>query len=287
MSLPAPGLSAADKTLVLSQLLQCGAPISDINIVRRRLSAIKGGRLAAAAYPAHVHSIIISDVPGDDPALVASGPTFADTTLPGAAIEILKSWRIVLPVAVSRFLNQPPVPLGPSITTFAIAATAQTALEAAREAAIAAGIPCRIVSDRIEGESRIVGAEHAAIARAELPNGPLLLLSGGETSVTVCGKGQGGRNTEYALAFAQGIEGLPVAALAADTDGIDGSGDNAGAYADGTTATRARKAGLDIPAYLADNNAYAVFQALGDLKMTGPTRTNVNDFRAILIGGTP
>ena len=287
LSLPAPGLSAADKALVLARLLHCGAPIRDINIVRRRLSANKGGRLAAAAYPAHVHSIVVSDVPGDDPALVASGPTFADTASPGTASDILNSWRILLPEAVLNFLNQPPVPLGPSITTFAIAATAQTALEAARAAAVTADIHCRILSDRIECESRIVGAEHAAFARAQLPNRPLLLLSGGETSVTVRGKGQGGRNTEYLLAFAQGIEGLPIAALAADTDGIDGSGDNAGAYADGTTATRARKAGLDLTAYLADNKAYAVFNALGDLIMTGPSRTNVNDFRAMLVGVTP
>lgn len=283
-SLPASGVAPESKRAILRALLACGAPIAEINAVRRRLSAFKGGRLAAACAPAHVHSIVISDIPGDDPALVASGPTFADPSSPGDATAVLARWRIDVPADVAAHLARPfePVVLPPA--TFAVAATALTVLVAAKSFAEARGVRCEILSDRIEGEARNLGSAHAALARQRLAEGPLILLSGGETSVTITGTGRGGRNAEYLAALAIGIDGLPVTALAADTDGIDGSEDNAGAVADGSTATRARALGIDPAARLADNDAYSLFAALGDLVVTGPTRTNVNDFRVILIG---
>ncbi len=289
-SLPAPGLTAADKRHVLRALHASGAPIADINTVRRRLSAFKGGRLAAAAAPAHVHSIVISDIPGDDPSLVASGPSFPDPSSPGDARRALVRWGVPIPESIDRFLDAaiPPVVLGPS--SHALAATAMDALNAAAGYAQAHGVPVHILSDRIEGEASAVGTRDAAMVVSRLAageRGPLLLLSGGETSVTVTGNGRGGRNAEYLAAFAIGIAGLPVVALAADTDGIDGSEDNAGALADGTSLSRAVVLGLDAADLLANNDAYALFDALGDLVVTGPTRTNVNDFRAILIGDLP
>ena len=289
-SLPPPGIPAADKRAVLRALLASGAPIADINTVRRRLSAFKGGRLAAAAAPAHVHTVVISDIPGDDPALVASGPTFADPSAPNAARAVLERWQIEAPDSIARFLNAPAMPVQLGKTTHAVAATARTALDAASTLAATRGLRSIMLSDCVEGEARAVGAAHAAdVARriAAGERGPLLLLSGGETSVTVTGGGRGGRNAEYLAALAIGIAGLPVTALAIDTDGIDGSEDNAGAFADGTSIARAKALGLDAAALLRDNDAYGLFAALGDLIFTGPTRTNVNDFRAIMIGELP
>ncbi|QMW23065.1 glycerate kinase type-2 family protein [Sandaracinobacteroides saxicola] len=282
-TLPAPGIDPASKAAVLRALLHCGAPIADINSVRRRLSAFKGGRLAAAAAPARVHSIVISDVPGDDPALVASGPSFPDPSPPQAAAAILARWRIPLPDDIARHLARPASPPVLPALSHRIAATAASALSAAAALATRRGLRCTLLSDRLEGEARTLGSAHAALARGLVGHGPQLLLSGGETSVTVTGSGRGGRNAEYLAALALGIAGLPVTALAADTDGIDGSESNAGAHADGTTLARARARGLDPAALLANNDAHALFAGLGDLIVTGPTRTNVNDFRAILI----
>lgn len=289
-SLPAPGLTADDKRQVLRVLHASGAPIGDINTVRRRLSAFKGGRLAAAAAPAHVHSIVISDIPGDDPSLVASGPSFPDPSAPGDARRVLARWGGPIPESIDQFLDAPipPVVLGPS--SHALAATAMDALNAAAAYAEANGVRVDILSDRIEGEASALGARDAAMVASRVAageRGPLVLLSGGETSVTVTGTGRGGRNAEYLAAFAIGIAGLPVVALAADTDGIDGSEDNAGTVVDGTSLSRAAALGLDAQALLTNNDAYALFDALGDLVVTGPTRTNVNDFRAILIGELP
>ena len=288
-SLPAPGLTAADKRAVLAALLVSGAPIGDINVVRRRLSAFKGGRLAAAAAPARVYSIVISDIPGDDPALVASGPSFADPSPPEHAAAILARWQIAMPSGVADFLARPATSVVVAPASYAVAATAADALAAAAAQARALGIEVRVGSDRVEGEARTVADADAAdvrrLAGTRRPGDPpLLLLSGGETSVTVTGRGRGGRNAEYLAALALGIAGLHVTALAADSDGIDGSEDNAGAVADGRTVARAAARGVDVRARLLDNDAWTVFASLGDLIVTGPTRTNVNDFRAILIG---
>ncbi len=286
-SLPASGVSTASKRQVLAALLKCGAPIADINAVRRRLSAFKGGRLAAAAAPARIHSIVISDIPGDDPALVASGPTFPDPSPVDEAGSILARWHILPPADVARHLALTAESVRIPVATHCVAATASAALDAAKAHAEAQGIRCEILSDRLEGEARELGAAHARLAEQRLSEAPLLLLSGGETSVTVTGSGRGGRNVEYLAGLAIGIDGLPISALAADTDGIDGSEGNAGAFADGSTRQRANAGGLDIAALLANNDAYSLFAALGDLVVTGPTRTNVNDFRAILIGEMP
>lgn len=289
-SLAGPGVEPQDKHSVLRALLASGATIAEINAVRRRLSAFKAGRLGAACAPARVHTLVISDVPGDDPALVASGPTFAGLDDSAHVRTLLERYGIALPASIDRVLSEDPPALPTFDHSYAVIATAQTALAAAAARCTALGVPSIIVSDRIEGEARVVGERDACAVRQQLADcqrGPLVLLSGGETSVTVTGKGRGGRNAEYLAALAQGIEGLPVAALACDTDGIDGSEDNAGAFADGTSSARARTAELDPARLLADNDAYSLFEGLGDLIVTGPTRTNVNDFRAILIGTLP
>ena len=288
LSLPHSGIGMEDKRRILEQLHRSGAPIGEINVVRRRLSAIKGGRLGAACAPARVHSIVISDIPGDDPALVASGPSFMSDDATGLAADILRRRGIVVSAAVDNLLAEAtPEPLPHFEHRFSVAATARHALDAAAVEAASLDLEALVTWDAVEGEARDVGARDAVEARGLLSgrgSAPLLLLSGGETSVTVRGSGSGGRNAEYLAAFAQGIAGLPIAALAADTDGIDGTEDNAGAYADGTTVARADALGLDPAALLADNDAYRLFEQLGDLVMTGPTLTNVNDFRAILIG---
>lgn len=279
LSLPAPGLASAEKRTVVSKLFACGAPIGDINRVRRHLSAIKGGRLAAAAAArgARVHTIVVSDVPGDDPAAVASGPTVADTSTPADAVAVLERWNIAVPRVLA---DTSPAPA--CVGEVVVAATAMTALTAAANVGRHAGWPVTIVSDRVEGEARTVGRADAVRARAI--TGPAILLSGGETTVTVTGVGRGGRNLEYLAGLALGLDGAPaVYALAADTDGIDGTGDAAGGFVDPTTLDRARALGLDAAALLADNDADRLFAALGDLVVTGPTRTNVNDLRAILV----
>jgi glycerate 2-kinase len=295
LSLPAPGLTLADKQAINGALLRSGAPIGEMNAVRKHLSAIKGGRLAAAAYPAKMLTLIISDVPGDDPAVVASGPTVADPTTFAQARDILRRRGIEEPHAVIAHLeraeDESPKPGDPRLANNVVhvIAAARMSLDAAAEIARAHGVEPIILGDAIEGEAREVGAEQArlalAIARGETAHKrPCTLLSGGETTVTVVQKGRGGRNSEYLLGLALALNGAPgVYALAADTDGIDGSEANAGAFVTPDTLARARSKGLDPQALLAANDSYALFDALGDFVTTGPTLTNVNDFRAILI----
>jgi hydroxypyruvate reductase len=296
--LPAPSgnLTLADEIAVNRALLASGAPISAMNAVRKHVSAIKGGRLAAAAWPAHVVSLVVSDIPGDNPALVSSGPTVPDSTTRQEALNIVETWRMELPAAVMAHLRSPeadaPLPDDPRFArnSVQVVASAAVSLEAAAAAARAHGIEAVILSDSIEGEARDVGAVHAAIARQIAAKNrpfpkPVLVLSGGETTVTLRGKaGKGGRNGEFLLAFALGIDGVSgISALAADTDGIDGSEDNAGAFADGTSVARMRAAGIDAKAALAANDSWTAFAAVGDLFAPGPTGTNVNDLRAILV----
>ncbi len=288
LAAPAPGLTLEDKQSVNRQLLACGAPIAEMNCVRKHLSALKGGRLAAAAYPAEVVSLIISDVPGDDPAVVASGPTVPDPTTRAEALAILRKYKFELPPHVWAFLETPaaetPKPGDPRfarVRTEMIAAPAQS-LAAAAALAQEAGYRVIDLGDRVEGEAREVACEQAVLALAT--KGPAIILSGGETTVTLRGKGRGGRNAEFALALAIALDGKAnISAIAGDTDGIDGSEDNAGALVRPDTLARTRAKGLDPQAFLANNDAYGFFSALGDLIVTGPTRTNVNDFRAILV----
>ena len=290
---PAGSLTLADEIAVNEALLASGAPISAMNAVRKHVSAIKGGRLAAAAHPARVVSLVVSDIPGDDPALVASGPTVPDATTREEALKIVEAYGIGLPTAVTAHLASPaaeaPRPDDPRFANQAVhlIASAGVSLEAAAATARSNGVEAVILSDSIEGEARVVGAVHAAIAREVARRDrpfarPVVILSGGETTVTVRAKGKGGRNSEFLLALAFGIEGLEgIDALAADTDGIDGSEDNAGAFADGGTIARMRAAGVDPRAALAGNDAWSAFSAVGGLFVPGPTGTNVNDFRAI------
>jgi hydroxypyruvate reductase len=288
LAAPAAGLTLEDKQNVNRQLLACGAPIGEMNCVRKHLSALKGGRLAASAFPAEVVSLIISDVPGDDPATVASGPTVPDPTTRGDALTILRKYKFDLPAHVWAFLEteaaETPKPGDPRfarVRTEMIAAPAQS-LAAAAKVARDAGYRVIDLGDRIEGEAREVARAQAAQALAT--RGPAVILSGGETTVTLKGKGRGGRNAEFALALAIALDGRAnISAIAGDTDGIDGSEDNAGALVTADTLARAQARGLDAPAMLANNDAYSFFEGLGDLIVTGPTRTNVNDFRAILV----
>ena len=295
LTAPAPGLKLADKQAITDQLLRCGATIHEINAVRRHLSAIKGGRLAAAAAPAKVVTLAISDVPGDDPAVIASGPTVPDPSTFADARAVLEKYGIEAPPAIARHLkvgaDETPKPGDPRLANAEthIVATAQDALQAAAEAARAAGVTPVVLGDSVEGESRDVALVHAAIARQVAAHGepakpPAVLLSGGETTVTVRGKGRGGRNAEFLLALAVALKGAPgISAIACDTDGIDGSEDNAGAILTPTSLERAGAIGHDAARHLANNDGYGFFEALGDLVVTGPTLTNVNDFRAILI----
>lgn len=296
LSLPAPGLTLAHKQAINSALLRSGAPISAMNIVRKHLSAIKGGRLAAAAFPAKLLTLVISDVPGDDPAIVASGPTIADPSTFVQAREILRKYGIEEPRAVIEHLelglDETPKPGDPRLdaSVVKIIATAQMSLEVGAKCAREAGVTPIILGDAIEGEARDIGREHGLLAlrRMQKAQGPCVFLSGGETSVTMRSPdnaiARGGRNSEYLLALALALEGAPgVYALAADTDGIDGMSENAGAMITPDTLARARAAGLDPGAMLEQNNSGALFEALGDCVTTGATLTNVNDFRAILI----
>jgi hydroxypyruvate reductase len=297
LALPAPGLTLADKQAVTKALLRSGAAIDEINCVRKHLSAIKGGRLAAAAFPAPTVALLISDVPGDDPAVIASGPTVADPTTFAEARAVLDRYAIVPPPAVARHLaeaaDETPKPGDPRLVNSraVLVATPQDALEAAAAAARRLGYAPLILGNAIEGEAREVARVHAGIVRQIRRFGqplapPCVLLSGGETTVTVRGQGRGGRNAEFLLALAIALGGAPgVSALACDTDGIDGVEDNAGAVLHPDSLARAAALGLDAKALLADNDSYAFFAALGDLIVTGPTRTNVNDFRAILVKG--
>jgi glycerate 2-kinase len=290
LALPAPGLTLADKQAINAALLRSGAPISAMNAVRKHLSAIKGGRLAAAAFPARLLTLIISDVPGDDPAVVASGPTVADPTTFADALRILRDYGVSEPRAaiehLQRAQEETPKPGDPRLgaSEVRVVAAARLSLEAAAQAARAAGVTPIILGDAIEGEAREVAREQARLALQA--QGPCVLLSGGETTVTVRGQGRGGRNSEYLLALALALEGAPgVFALAADTDGIDGVSDHAGALIAPDSLARARAAGFDPAQALADNSSGALFEALGDGVTTGPTLTNVNDFRAILVRG--
>jgi len=292
---PAPGLDLEDEQAINRALLASGAPIGVMNLIRNQFSTIKGGRLAAAAAPARVATLVVSDVPGDDPALVASGPTLPLSGGRAEARRLAALYRLDLPEAARRLLesedNLPPEPSDPGFSANSVAtiASAALSLEAAADMARQAGIQAAILSDSIEGEARDVAQVHAALGREIAARDrpftkPVLLLSGGETTVTLRGKGRGGRNGEFMLSLAIALDGVDgISALAGDTDGIDGSQDNAGAFVDGTTARRMREAGIDPQAALANNDAYTAFEAIGDLFVTGPTGTNVNDFRAILI----
>jgi hydroxypyruvate reductase len=295
LTLPAPGLTLQDKQAINRLLLKSGANIAEMNCVRKHLSAIKGGRLATASHPAKVVTLTISDVPGDDPAVIASGPTVPDRTTFADALAILEKYRIAEPVSVVEHLRaareETPKPgdLRFAGTQAHMIAAPQQSLEAAAEVARQAGITPLILGDSLEGESREVALVHAGIARQVVRHGqpvaqPCALLSGGETTVTVRGKGRGGRNAEFLLALAVALDGEPgIYAMAGDTDGVDGTEDNAGAVVTPDTLQRAASLGLDAKAHLADNDGYTFFSGLGDLVKTGPTLTNVNDFRAILI----
>ncbi len=291
LSLPSPGLSLADKQAVNQALLRSGAPIDQMNVVRKHLSAIKGGWLAAAAAPAQVVSLLISDVPGDDPAIIASGPTVADPSTFAEARDILARYRIEPPRAVARHLaaaeQETPKPgdrLFERCRTILIA-TPGGSIAAAAEMATAAGYQVELLGDDLEGEARELGAEHGRLALLrQSSGGRLALLSGGETTVTVRGNGRGGRNVEYLAGLALALGGRPgISALAGDTDGIDGTEDNAGAFVLPDTLRRAATVGIDPGTLLANNDAHGLFSALDDLLICGPTLTNVNDFRAILI----
>jgi glycerate 2-kinase len=300
LSLPAPGLTLDDKQAVTRALLRSGATITEINTVRKHLSAIKGGRLAAAAAPARIVTLAISDVPGDDPTVIASGPSVPDPTTFADARAVLAKYRIVEPTAVVAHLagevEETPKPSDPIFdrAKFDLVASPQGSLQSAAAVAMRRGIVPIVISDRIEGEARQVGIVHAGIAlqiRARkfrvgdrLISPPAVLLSSGETTVTVTGKGRGGRNVEFLLALAVALDGANgISALACDTDGIDGTEDNAGAIIYPDSLGRAAARGISAHAALAKNDGYGFFAALGDLVMTGPTLTNVNDFRAVLI----
>ena len=296
LSLPAAGLSFEDKQQINRALLASGASIDEMNCVRKHLSAIKGGRLAAACAPARVLTLLISDVPGDTPEVIASGPTLPDPSTCADALAIIDRYRISVPPAARAGLEsgacETPKPGDARFDGHGVRmiATPQQSLEAAAALARQAGIAAHILSDEIEGESREVGKVHAALARAVARRGapfarPCVILSGGETTVTVKSKGgRGGRASEFLLGCAIALQAEPgVHVLAADTDGIDGIEDNAGAILSPDTLARAAALGLKPAEFLDRNDAYSFFHALGDLVVTGPTFTNVNDFRALLI----
>jgi glycerate 2-kinase len=292
---PAAGITLAEKQAVTRGLLRSGASIGEINTLRKHLSRIKGGRLAARAQPARVLTLAISDVPGDDPAVIGSGPSVPDPSTLADARAVAARYRLDLPDTVRHALadprNESPKP-GDALfarTEFRIIARPADVFVAAEAAARAAGYEPVLLGDRLEGEARVVAAEHAQIARRLQAEGRrAVILSGGEFTVTMRGSGCGGPNQEYALALAQALDGAAgIAALAGDTDGTDGGAgsrdDPAGAFVDDSTIARARAAGLDPAAFLAENNSTGFFAALGDLLATGPTYTNVNDFRAVLV----
>ena len=295
LALPAAGLTLEHKRVVNHDLLVSGADISEMNCVRKHLSAIKGGRLAVAAAPARVVSLLISDVPGDDPAVIASGPTVTDPTSFAEALAILNHYGIKPPPAVKvhleSALDETPKPGDPRMarTEAHLISRPQDSLEAAAEVARKAGIEPVILGDSIEGEAREVATVMAGIASQCRRHGqpaaaPCVLLSGGETTVTVRGKGRGGRNVEFLLGLAVALNRAPgIFGLACDTDGIDGTEDNAGALLTPDSLLRGRERGLDAAAHLANNDGYSFFAGLDDLIVTGPTLTNVNDFRAILV----
>jgi hydroxypyruvate reductase len=301
LTLPADGLSLADKQRINRELLACGAPIGEMNTVRKHLSRIKGGRLAAACAPAQVLTLTISDVPGDDPGVIASGPSVPDETTCDQALALLDRYGIAIPQTVRTALQngslETPKPTDPAFAGHQVKmmATPMQSLQAAADAARATGLNAYILSDEIEGESREVAKVHAALARAAA-NGhgpfqkPCVILSGGETTVTLrtpqpgFPKGKGGRAGEFCLGLAMALQGQKgVWALAADTDGIDGVEDNAGALVTPDSLQRCEQLGLKPAAFADRNDSYRLFEALGDLVVSGPTHTNVNDFRALLV----
>lgn len=292
---PLPGLDLQDKQSVNAALLKSGASISEMNCVRRHLSGVKGGRLGAACHPARLVTLLISDVPGDDPADIASGPTVADDTTCAQALAILDRYAIAIPALARQQLeagsfesvkSSDPRLVG---STVQIITAPQIALQAAAEVARKAGITPYVLSDSMQGEARDIGLAHAAIARQVVLHGqpfarPCVLLSGGETTVTVRGTGRGGRNVEFLLSLAIGLDGLSgVHAIAGDTDGVDGAEEIAGAHLAPDTLERAWKLGINPRTSLDTNDAHGFFQSLNDSVITGPTLTNVNDFRAIYI----
>jgi glycerate 2-kinase len=295
LPLPLQGLTLADKQAISRELLNCGASISEMNCVRRHLSAIKGGRLAAACHPARLVNLLISDVPGDDPVDIASGPTVADKTTCDDALEIVDRYRIALPAAVRELLESgrgetvKPGDARLDGHETHLVATPQMALEAAAEVADRAGVPAYILGDSIEGEARDVGKVMAGIAlqvaRYRMPfEPPCVLLSGGETTVTLRGNGRGGRNVEFLLSLALALKGQAgIHAIAGDTDGVDGVEEIAGAQLTPSTLARAWELGINPNESLANNDGHGFFGALHDAVITGPTLTNVNDFRAILV----
>ncbi|HRN75475.1 glycerate kinase [Ottowia sp.] len=295
LPLPGAGLTLADKQAVNKALLASGATITEMNCLRRHLSAIKGGRLAAACHPARVLSLLISDVPGDQPIDIASGPTVADPTTTGDALAIVRRYGIELPSAARQLLEsgagESVKPDDPRLARAEahIVAAPQLALEAAAQVALEAGVTAHILGDALEGEARDVGKVLAAIALQVAKHGqpfepPCVLLSGGETTVTLRGQGRGGRNVECLLSTAIALDGqADVHGIACDTDGVDGAEELAGALIGPDTLRRAWALGLRPRDELADNNGHGFFEALGDSVVTGPTRTNVNDFRALLI----
>ena len=295
LALPAEGITLEDKQTLNKALLRSGATITEINCVRRHLSAIKGGRLAAACHPARVVTLVISDVPGDNPVDIASGPTVGDPTTCADALAILKRYEIDIPATIRDLLESgrgetvKPDDKRLAETDIRMTAAPLMALEAAAELARSFGLPAHILGDDIEGEAREVGKVMAGIARLTARRGkpftpPCVLLSGGETTVTVKGSGKGGRNVEFLLSLGLALAGdARIHALAGDTDGVDGMAEIAGAYLAPDTLERARKSGINPLESLADNDGHGFFSALGDSVVTGPTLTNVNDFRAILI----
>ena len=293
LAIPGEGLTLADKQAVNKALLKSGANITEMNCVRKHLSAIKGGRLAAAAHPAKVVTLLISDVPGDDPSVIGSGPTVGDPSTRLDALAVMHKYAIDMPAAL-RLLGshaaETPKPDDPRLagTEVRMLGTMQGALQAAADLARKEGLTPIILGD-LEGEAREVALVHAGIARQVARHGqpmpaPAVILSGGETTVTVRGQGRGGRNAEFLLALAVALDGHPgISAVAGDTDGIDGTEDNAGAILAPDSLARAAPKGVNAKAMLANNDGYGFFSRLGDLIVTGPTRTNVNDFRAILV----
>lgn len=294
MSKPVPGVSLRDKLDLIKALLKCGANIAELNCVRKHVSAVKGGRLARAAGRARIHTLVLSDVPGDDPAIVASGPTVYDPTSKADALAILERYRIAIPPSVRSWLAAPEDSQRDdqaNVNDVRVIVSPAVSFRAASAKARAAGLHVLYLGDRIEGEAREVAKVHAGLAQhirqANEPVAkPCVVLSGGETSVTVRGNGRGGRNVEFLLSLAIALAGeRETYALAGDTDGIDGLEQVAGAVIGPETLDRARAMGMDPVAYLENNDAHSFFERLGDRVITGPTQTNVNDFRAILVSG--
>lgn len=286
---PLPGITLAEKRRVASELLRSGASIHEINAVRKKLSAVKGGKLAAVCLPASVITLLISDVPGNDPAMIASGPTVADTTTMADVMSILSRYHVCVSDAVLRAMREGNMTsLAPASPDVYVLATSDDALQAAAERALESGLTPYLLGD-LNGDARALAAEHAGLA-IDIAAGrgpiaaPCAILSGGETTVRVKGSGRGGRNGEYALALAIALNGHPsVSGLAADTDGIDGNGDAAGCFVFPDTLDRAAARAVDASQLQAENDSYRFFKTIGDLIVTGPTLTNVNDFRAILV----